>query len=243
MTKCRSSSFRLSLRALGEQYLLAVPSNTNIRDMAVPAPPYAGHGRPDKQPFQRVDVWRDSLPEAAWTHIDVRDGDKGPLIVEIATTRVVARTERGRGDAGEELLVVTRSLDENHVAKYDYYLSNTPSETPLTTLARVIKAEHRVEDSLKRAKSEAGLSDYEVRTWNGWYHHQTLSLIAAWFLIKETRRGKKIYPCHHGSPDSTIAIDTVASSLRSETSRLADAFCAAKKQSKRVGSFSSLQAT
>ncbi len=239
----RSSSFRLSLRALGEQYLLAVPSNTNIRDMAASAPPYTGHGRPGKQPFQRVDVWRDALPETAWTRIDVRDGDKGPLIVEIAITRVVARTERGRGDAGEELLVVTRSLDENHVAKYDYYLSNAPSETPLTTLARVVKAEHRVEDSLKRAKSEAGLSDYEVRTWNGWYHHQTLSLIAAWFLIKETRRGKKIYPCHHGSPDSTIAIDTVASSLRSETSRLADAFCAAKKQSKRVGSFSSLQAT
>ena len=239
----RSSSFRLSLRALGEQYLLAVPSNTNIRDMAAPAPPYTGHGRPGKQPFQRVDVWRDSLPEAAWTRIDVRDGDKGPLIAELATTRVVARTERGRGDAGEELLVVTRCLDENHIPKYDYYLSNAPSDTPLTTLARVVKAEHRVEDSLKRAKSEAGLADYEVRTWNGWYHHQTLSLIAAWFLIKETRRGKKIYPCHHGSPDSTIAIDTVASSLRSETSRLADAFCAAKKQSKRVGSFSSLQAT
>ena len=205
--------------------------------------PYTGHGRPGKQPFQRVDEWRDSLPETAWTRINVRDGDKGPLIAELATTRVVARTERGRGDAGEELLVVTRRLDENHIPQYDYYLSNAPSDTPLTTLARVVKAEHRVEDSLKRAKSEAGLADYEVRTWNGWYHHQTLSLIASWCLIKETRRGKKIYPCHHGPTDSTIAIGTVASSLRQKTSRLADAFCAAKKQPKRIGSFSSLQTT
>lgn len=47
------------------------------------------------------------------------------------------------------------------------------------------------EDCLKRAKSEAGLADYEVRTWPGWYHHQALSLIAAWFLTEETRRGKK----------------------------------------------------
>ena len=239
----RSSRFRRHLHALGEQYLLAVPSNTNIRDLAGPTPAYTGHGRPGKQPFQRVDLWRDSLPESAWTRIDVRDGDKGPLMVEIATTRVVARTERGRGNAGEEQLVVTRCLDENRVLTYDYYLSNASAETPLTTLARVAKAEHRVEDSLKRAKSEAGLADYEVRSWSGWYHHQALSLIAAWFLVQETRRGKKIYACDHGASGSPIAIGTVASRLRSETSRLADAFCATKKQSTRVGSFSSLQAT
>lgn len=239
----RSSSFRRRLDALGEQYLLDIPSNTNIRDMAIEAPPYAGHGRPSKQPFQRVDVWAASQSADAWTCVDVRDGDKGPLKLEIATTRVVARTERGRSDAGEERLIVTRCLDENAKVKYDYHLSNAPSETPLETLARVVKAEHRIEDCLKRSKSEAGLADYEVRTWSGWYHHQTLSLIATWFLIQETRRGKKIYPGHHGPADTTIAIDAVASRLRSETSRLVDTFCAAKKQSKRTRPFSSLQTT
>ena len=29
-----------------------------------------------------------------------------------------------------------------------------------------------------------------VITWEGWHHHQTLSLIATWFLTQETRRGK-----------------------------------------------------
>ena len=75
--------------------------------------------------------------------------------------------------------MVTRSLDENNKMKYDYHLSNAHPDTPLEELARVVKAEHRVEDCIKRAKSEAGLSDYEVRTWTGWYHHQTLSLIAS----------------------------------------------------------------
>jgi len=239
----RSSHFRRRLDDWGEWYLLDIPSNTNIRDMALPAPPYAGHGRPGKQPFQRVDAWRDSQPADAWTCIDVRDGDKGPLKLEIATIRVVARTERGRGDAGEELLIVTRCLDENANLKYDYHLSNASSETPLTTFVRVVKAEHRVEDSLKRSKSEAGLADYEVRTWSGWYHHQTLSLIASWFLIQEMRRGKKIYSSYHGSTGPDIVSDVVASSLRSEVSRLAETFCATKKRSKRVGSFSLLQTT
>ena len=45
----------------------------------------------------------------------------------------------------------------------------------------------------------AELADYEVRTWNGWHHHQTLSLIATWFLVQETRWGKKIHPGDHGA--------------------------------------------
>ena len=57
-------------------------------------------------------------------------------------------------------------------------------------LARVFKAEHRIEECLKRAKGEAGLGDYQVRTWEGWHHHQALSLLATWFLTQETRRGK-----------------------------------------------------
>jgi len=107
-------------------------------------------------------------------------------------------------------------------------------------LARVVKAEHRVEDSLKRAKSEAGLSDYEVRTWAGWHHNQTLSLIAAWFLIQETRRGKKIYVGTDSAPDSHSAGDAVATRVRSQISSLVDALCEAEKQTPRVGSFSPL---
>jgi len=223
----RSSRFRKDLRALGEQYLLAVPFNTGIRDLDSSPPTYGGRGQPPKQPFQRVDKWRDSLTDAAWNRINVRDGEKGPLVLEIVKRCVVARTERSWHDFTEELLIVTRSPDGKGKVKYDYYLSNAPADTPLGELARVVKAEHRVEDSLKRAKSEAGLSDYEVRTWAGWYHHQTLSLIATWFLICETSRGKKIYPGPDGSAGSHSVVLAVASGLRPQISRLGNTFCKA----------------
>jgi SRSO17 transposase len=239
----RSGRFRRDLRALDEQYLLDVPSNTNIRDLQAPCPAYGGRGRLPKQPFQRVDAWRDSLNKDAWTQIDVRNGEKGPLVLEIVKRRILARTERSCGEATEELLVVTRSLDENNKMKYDYHLSNAHPDTPLEELARVVKAEHRVEDCIKRAKSEAGLSDYEVRTWAGWYHHQTLSLIAIWFLIKETRRGKKIYSGVDRATGSRLAGSAVATRVRSHISRLADALREAKKRTQRTGSLSSLQTT
>ena len=127
--------------------------------------------------------------------------------------------------------------------KYDYYLSNAPVDTSLEELARVIKAEHRIEDCLKRAKSEAGLSDYEVRTWAGWHHHQTLSLIALWFLILETRRGKKVYAGVDGSAGSDNVVRAVARCLRPQLSRLGNTPCQTQKQTERTGSILSLQAT
>ena len=189
----RPAGFRQELRDRGERYLLAVPSNTLIRDLEAPPPEYSGRGRHPKNPFMRVDRWCAALPEDAWTRIEVRDGEKGPLVVEVVKRRVQARTATG-GTGPEELLFITRERQADGTFKHDYYLSNADPETPLTELARVAKAEHRIEECLKRAKGEAGLADYQVRNWIAWHHHQTLSLLAAWFLNQETRRGKNPDP-------------------------------------------------
>ena len=192
----RNSVFRRKLRERKEQYLLAVPSNTLIRDLQAEPPEYEGRGAKPKTPFTRADKWRASLPAEAWTKIDVRDGEKGPLVVEIVKCRVQAKTDRRRVGP-EEILVVIRTRDERGAIKHDYYFSNAPPETTLAEFARVATAEHRIEECIQRGKSETGLADYEVRSWLGWHHHQTLSLIAAWFINTETRRGKKGDASHH----------------------------------------------
>jgi len=188
----RSSRLRADLRALGERYLLAVPSNTAIRDLDGQGPSGVQPGRRLKRPFEQVRAWAAAQPPQAWRRIEVRGGGKGPLIVDLVMTRVVAKTDRGR-IGPEELLVVLRTREDDGSVKHDYYLSNAPSETLPGLLARVAKAEHRIEECLQRAKGEAGLADYQVRTWWGWHHHQALSLLGTWFLVRETRRGKKGY--------------------------------------------------
>ena len=198
----RPYSFRRGLDRRGERYLLAVPSNTLIRDLEVDEPPYSGRGRRPKRPWQRVDRWLASLPNGAWTTIDVRDGSKGPLVIEIVKRRVVGRNHR-RQEGHDEVLVAIRYRDRENrrVVKTDYYLSNASAEVELTEFARVAKAEHRIEECIQRAKSEAGLADYEVRNWKGWHHHQTLSLLATWFLVTEARRGKKMDSGDHSATD------------------------------------------
>ena len=196
----RPYSFRRRLDDRNERYLLAVPSNTTIRDLDADEPVYSGHGRPPKRPWQRVDHWVASLPKNAWTTIDVRDGSKGPLVIDIVKRRVVGRNHR-RQEGHQEVLVVIRYRDRDNrrVVKTDYYLSNASADVELAEFARVAKAEHRIEECIQRAKSEAGLADYEVRHWKGWHHHQTLSLLATWFLVREARRGKKMDSCDHGA--------------------------------------------
>jgi SRSO17 transposase len=191
--------FRRELRDRRERYLLAVPGNVSIRDLEQEPPPYhPGHGRPPKVRFQQVARWCQSLPPEAWWEVEVRDAEKGPLIIAMVTRRVVTMFEEKVGD--EELLVIVRWSDEDGRLRHDYHLSNAPADTPPEEFARVARAAHRIEQCFERGKTDAGLADYQVRTWRGWHHHVTLSLLAAWFLVGESQRGKKMDARDHCSP-------------------------------------------
>jgi len=211
----RHTQFRHDLRERGERYVLGVPCNTTIRDLEAPLPEYQGRGRRPKAPWQSVTEWRKSLHPHAWRRLTVRDGEKGPVEIAMVKRRVQTRLERKR-TGPEEWLVVTRcplsddrplepqtssdATDQDARCRYCYYLSPTGSSeaklgaSSLAELARVIKAGTGIEASFKRGKGEAGMDEYQVRTWEGWHHHMALSLISVWFLIGETHRGQQCTP-------------------------------------------------
>lgn len=133
----------------------------------------------------------------------MRDGSKGPLVVETVKRRVGSSTHR-RQQGDEERLVVIRDRDRDNqqVVQVDDSLSNAVPETPLGACARGAQAAHRIEACLQRSKSEAGLADDAGRHWTGWQQHQTLSLLATWFLVRETDRGKTMAPGAYLPADS-----------------------------------------
>jgi SRSO17 transposase len=211
----RHTQFRHALRERGERYVLGVPCNTTMRDLEAPLPAYAGRGRPSKAPWQSVTNWRQALPGDAWTHVTVRDGEKGPVEMAMIRRRVQTRLERKRTGPAEWLVVTRRPLtddgtwasrasrdatDQDACYRYHYYLTPTDGgemafkEPSLGELGRVIKAGACIEASFKRGKGEVGMDEYQVRTWEGWHHHMALSLMAVWFLIGETHRGQQWTP-------------------------------------------------
>jgi SRSO17 transposase len=211
----RHTRFRQALRERSERYVLGVPCTTTMRDLETLPPAYQGRGRRPKPPWQSVTAWRQSLTPRAWRTFTVRDGEKGPVAIEMVKCRVQTRLERKR-TGPEEWLVITRrpltddrplearasrdATDHDTRYRYHYYLTPTHGasvafqEPALAALARVIKAGASIESSFKRGKGEVGLDEYQVRTWPGWHHHMALSLMAIWFLIGETHRGQQVTP-------------------------------------------------
>jgi SRSO17 transposase len=196
----RAAEFRAALRRRSERYVLDVPCNTTVRDLERRRPRrrHAGRGRKREVPFRRADAWAASQPESRWERIEVRSGEKGPLWVDAMMVRVRAKQEGRIGP--EERLIVIRPVGESRI---DYALSNAGPEVPLANIVRAQRQRHRIEEMFGVGNGEAGLDHYEVRSWVGWHHHMTLSLVALWFLCLERRRAGGKSPGDHGAADAS----------------------------------------
>jgi SRSO17 transposase len=211
----RHTWLRQALRERDERYVLGVPCTTTMRDLEALPPAYQGRGRRPKAPWQSVTAWRQSLDPRAWGRLTVRDGEKGPIAIEMVKRLVQTRMERKRSGPQEWLVITRRPLTDDHPLesrasrdatdhdtryRYHYYLTPTHGagvafqEPSVEDLARVIKAGTCIEASFKRGKGEVGMDEYQVRTWHGWHHHMALSLMAVWFLIGETHQGQQLAP-------------------------------------------------
>jgi SRSO17 transposase len=196
----RPSEFRAALRGREERYVLDAPCNTTVRDLERRRPRrrHAGRGRQREVPFRRADDWASSQPESRWERIEVRSGEKGPLLVGAMMVRVRAKQDGRIGP--EERLVVIRPVGESRT---DYALTNAGPEVPLEEIIHAQRQRHRIEEMFGAGNGEAGLDHYEVRSWVGWHHHMTLSLVALWFLCLERRRVGGENTGRHGTADAS----------------------------------------
>jgi SRSO17 transposase len=176
----RCAAFRAELRRRRLRYVLDVPCNTQMRDLGE-APP-AGRRRP---PWCRVDAWAQAQPRSRWRKVHLGAGSKGPKVVWALEAWVQTRDEDGRVGRRERLVVI-RTLDR--APRCWYTLSNAAAEMDLARVVEAHGRRHGAEELFAAGKGEVGLGHYEVRSWVGWHHHMTLSLLALWFLHLERNR-------------------------------------------------------
>jgi SRSO17 transposase len=184
--RCTERRGALRLRQL--HYVLDVPCNTLGRDPAERRPPPRPAGPPRRPLCERVEQWVDRQPKGRWRTVTVRDGERGPLRVKVWLATVPVKDEDGCGGPRERL-AVSRSVEKQ--PRTWYTLSND-KEAKRAALAGAHGRRHRIEELLEQGKQEVGLAHYEVRSWAGWHHHMTLSLLALWFLqVERLRLGEK----------------------------------------------------
>ena len=78
---------------------------------------------------------------------------------------------------GKRRCLRIRRLREDPTDLADY-LAYGPEETSLYELVRVCDRRWAIEEDFAEAKGEAGLDQYEVRTWTAWHRFITLGLLA-----------------------------------------------------------------
>jgi SRSO17 transposase len=83
-------------------------------------------------------------------------------------------------DSEGHLLLVRRSI--SNPDELAYYICHTAKPVPLAELVRVAGSRWAVEETFQFAKNETGLDHYQVRKYQAWYRHITLSMLAAAFL-------------------------------------------------------------
>src|SRR5919198_925586 len=125
----RHTRFRQALRERGERYVLGVPCTTTVRDLEAPLPAYQGRGRRPKAPWQSVSAWRHALDPAGWTRLTVRDGEKGPVEIELVKCRVQTRIERKRTCPAEWLVITRRPLSDDRTLETQASRDATDQDT------------------------------------------------------------------------------------------------------------------
>lgn len=152
--------FRRFLESRAQAYVLAVRSDQRL---------WVG---PEQK---RVDRIAGDAPKHTWFGCSVADGSKGPRIYDWSAARFGGLTDQGR----QRWLLIRRHPKTGELA---YYLCCAPPQVKAKELARAAGRRWSIEVCFECAKQHTGLDEYEVRSWDGWHRHITLSLLAAAFL-------------------------------------------------------------
>nr|WP_228040687.1 IS701 family transposase [Streptomyces chromofuscus] len=183
-----AAAFRLGLNARGMHYMVGISTTLSAHpgDAVPVCEPYSGTGRPPvpKYPDKPRSVKELVIAAGRKTARPVqwREGSRpgtGRSGFKRMYSRFVALRIRPAGREirqaadGPELpecwLLAEWPAGESEPVQF--WLSDLPADTPLTTLVRLAKLRWRIEHDYREMKQALGLAHFEGRTWNGWHHH------------------------------------------------------------------------
>jgi SRSO17 transposase len=129
----------------------------------------------------RADVLIAALPPRAWRRLSAGAGAHGLREYDWARVPIRIGWRAGRG----HWLLARRSISKP--TEIAYYVCYGPCRSGLHDLAWIAGSRWRIEECFQQAKNEAGLDEYQVRSWRAWYAHITLAMLAhAWLAVSRS---------------------------------------------------------
>ena len=193
-----TTGFRKALRSRELTYVMGIASETGfwLQEVKPNIPQHRGRGRPRTrdynlpQPLSATTIAHE-LPDDAWQEVTWRQGSTGPLTSRFAAVRAQPSRGHAHGEATEPLgwLLIQWPKDEDEPTKF--WVSNFDSTATVRQLVYWAKLRWWVEQNYQQMKTHLGLDHFEGRSWQGWHHHVTLTMIAFNFLVLEALRIQK----------------------------------------------------
>jgi SRSO17 transposase len=120
---------------------------------------------------RRADELAAAAPKRGWQRLSCGEGSKGHRLYDWLLV-----------DPGADahLLLVRRCISKP--TELAYYVCRSRTPVPVAELVRIAGSRWGVEETFQFAKNETGLDHYQVRRYDAWYRHITLSKLAAAFL-------------------------------------------------------------
>ena len=134
---------------------------------------------------ERVDRLIGEIDPAGWRRLSCGEGAHGQRVYDWAVVPIRPLRRPGWG----HWLLARRSISDP--SKIAYYVCFGPADTTLDQLVRVAGSRWAIEECFQTAKNETGLDHYQVRGYEPWYRHTSLSMLAAAFLVITRDAAKK----------------------------------------------------
>ena len=186
---------RALLRALddaGESFVIDVHRNQRIylEEPSLGASSSAEQQTPSVSSIS-VEQWLTQQPSTSWESVWVRHSSRGELRLE--ALRCTVWLLEGKDYAARKWqLLITREIVDSGTVKFS--LSNAPLSISLQRLVYLQRQRYWVERAFQEAKNEAGLDEYQARSWQAWYHHVALVMMALLFLLRERQIQSEALP-------------------------------------------------
>ncbi len=134
-----------------------------------------------------------------WQRLRIKETTRGAAVWEVKAARIhlVVADPAGRAPQPSERrywLILARSRDAQELK---YFISNAAEQVERAELLRAAFTRWQVEQWFERAKPEAGLGAFEVRTYTSLMRHWLSARIAMYFLATQTQRLRGEKSAHH----------------------------------------------
>lgn len=195
------------IEELGQNFVFDVHQTQNVylTKPVISLPDNKKTGRPHTRPTSdikpiEVREYIKQLKPKDFQQVVVRKTPKGPLrynvhIVKVWTWIAPSYREKGQEEAKERTLIIRKNISTSRETKVKYSLTNIlPEEASIERFAYMQAQRFWIEKSFKDNSKDVGMSDYQIRKYNSWYHYQAITMMAMLFILEEKIRNKDSLP-------------------------------------------------